>query len=560
MLRWIIAILTINSVLTGAGVTEHKCGGYQQCANITITGTSDTNVECSGEESCKSVVIRNITNVYCIGTKSCASSTMYSINHAIYANGNNSLSNAIIIDGSNVSNYNPGNLYIFANGTNNDKWHLYCNTTVKCYVNCQSSYACTNLHLHCNANYNNAVNSTSSSDSNCHVSCDNDIKCPQNGSYNGWNADTLPPGNSPTHGWYYHHSDTVVGSNELDLGYYISDIDVINYDDLPPARSDAGHSGLYGGDLIYFNITSNVSNQREQKIACLTLFSVMRLTNCTNKCYVALTTAHGFYDHNASINTTVYSGVTRKPLGNLLTYKYDMYQDWAIFSLDNQTLAKQHAYLINGYGNISHYRWFNIPSNDHDDVLKYNYIFFWRQGGITQQFEEYNAFLDTAVYGLMEKDMDQKQIYHWRNSFLAKIVNTGNSSIDSNVNISKPGDSGSPCLNNSHKLLYGMHVASFFNKGVILGDYSIKTSFGFVVPMKSLIQNITMVEWPMDEITLTAAPTIMPTYVYAQPTESPVAQSVLSSYVSTIYQSIKGYYYCMFSFCIQLCADHVLIF
>ena len=86
------------------------------------------------------------------------------------------MSGATVI--SQVGNGNTFTAYI--NGTNDDFYDIYCNSTDICKIACQSSFSCSTLRLYCSGS--------------CFVSCDEDkgIECPFSGNYSEWIT------NSPT--------------------------------------------------------------------------------------------------------------------------------------------------------------------------------------------------------------------------------------------------------------------------------------------------------------------------------------------------------------------------
>lgn len=57
------------------------------------------------------------------------------------------MAGSVIISAQNV--YGNTDLYILINGTNNDDFDVYCNSTDTCYIVCESNHSCTNLHLYC---------------------------------------------------------------------------------------------------------------------------------------------------------------------------------------------------------------------------------------------------------------------------------------------------------------------------------------------------------------------------------------------------------------------------
>ena len=63
-------------------------------------------------------------------------------------------------------------MVVEVNGTNTGYYYLYCSDSSTCYIDCQSTYACSGLILDCKTN-------------NCYVYCneDNDIECPLYGDY-----------------------------------------------------------------------------------------------------------------------------------------------------------------------------------------------------------------------------------------------------------------------------------------------------------------------------------------------------------------------------------------
>ena len=152
--------------------------GINQLAlyNSTITNVVN-NVVGMGHTVLYAATIWNVTNVICIDEFSCLNTTMTSIHGIIYANGDNALSGANIAS----DTFLNGTLYVYINGTNDDDtFDITCSDNNYCYIECQSSNACTRLSLqNCGSN-------------NCFVSCGSGIDCPYEGIFSEWNT------NNPT--------------------------------------------------------------------------------------------------------------------------------------------------------------------------------------------------------------------------------------------------------------------------------------------------------------------------------------------------------------------------
>ena len=168
------------------------CGGGLACSRSTISNVYNTvygnnyqslyrgvisnvvnNVIGMGYESMFYSTIYNVTNVYCISTRSCAYSQISAIHNKLEANGNNSLSGSVIISQTNFEE--NGTLYIFINGSNYEKFDIYCSETDICIITCESTDSCTQLYVYCG----------SLSMSRCFVYCDETegINCPYYGNY-----------------------------------------------------------------------------------------------------------------------------------------------------------------------------------------------------------------------------------------------------------------------------------------------------------------------------------------------------------------------------------------
>ena len=87
-----------------------------------------------------------------------------------------------------ISQVENGNIFIaYINGTNDNLYDIYCNSTDICKIACESSYACSTLRLHCFGL--------------CFVSCDQDngVDCPLSGVYTEWitSSPTFIPSHVP---------------------------------------------------------------------------------------------------------------------------------------------------------------------------------------------------------------------------------------------------------------------------------------------------------------------------------------------------------------------------
>ena len=97
---------------------------------------------------------------------SCKDTVITGIFNKLIADGDDSLSGAIITSNSNFEKYGVLNVYI--NGTMNDEYEFYCSDGDYCNITCQSLDACSNMNLYCLGD--------------CWVDCGNDydnITCPE---------------------------------------------------------------------------------------------------------------------------------------------------------------------------------------------------------------------------------------------------------------------------------------------------------------------------------------------------------------------------------------------
>ena len=177
------------------------CGGQASCYETVISNVFDSvygfnldvlksssishvknNVVAVGYSAMYQSEVYNVTNVYCISTQSCMDAMIRGVHNKIEVNGINALSGSLIISETNFDE--NGTLIIYINGTNDDRYDIYCNETDICKIECESNHACTELVLHCDSHQ-----------SQCLVSCDeeNEIHCPRNGSYSEWIITTIPP-------------------------------------------------------------------------------------------------------------------------------------------------------------------------------------------------------------------------------------------------------------------------------------------------------------------------------------------------------------------------------
>ena len=184
------------------------CGGYQSCQLTRITNVFN-NIYASnyqvlyqsiinhvenciigaGYQALYQSTISNVSNVYCISTRSCEDSTIRDVHDSIYANGENALRNSEIISSTVIHSNNSNTLYIYINGTNDGYFDIQCTARDICYIECQSSQACTNLKLYCG---------DSIAESRCFVACgdsNNGVDCPFLGKYHQW---ILIPTNIPS--------------------------------------------------------------------------------------------------------------------------------------------------------------------------------------------------------------------------------------------------------------------------------------------------------------------------------------------------------------------------
>ena len=160
--------------------------GKESCTGSTISNVSGM-VLAVGDQVLYDSEIYNVSNLFCISTASCKNSKIKGVHNTIIGNGDDALCGTIITSDSNFND--NGTLYVFVSGTNSGtSFDIYCTVGDTCYIQCQSSGACSNLILHCN--------------NNCYVDCDdeNGIDCPLSGVYNDWitDAPSAAPSMLPT--------------------------------------------------------------------------------------------------------------------------------------------------------------------------------------------------------------------------------------------------------------------------------------------------------------------------------------------------------------------------
>ena len=139
-------------------------------------------ISCNGTECLYSATIENTNKVICDGDKCLYDATIRNNVNSIVVNGDNGLSGSIII----TESY--GETIISINGTNDDIFYIYCNSTDECFIDCQSSNSCSKLFLYCFGN--------------CYVKCNPSIaaNCPVYGIYDLWTtqAPTISPIGNPS--------------------------------------------------------------------------------------------------------------------------------------------------------------------------------------------------------------------------------------------------------------------------------------------------------------------------------------------------------------------------
>ena len=100
-------------------------------------------ISCNGTECLYSATIENTNKIMCKGEKCLYDATIRNNVNSIIVNGDNGLSGSTII----TESY--GETIISINGTNDDIFNIYCNSTDECFIDCQSSNSCSKLFLNC---------------------------------------------------------------------------------------------------------------------------------------------------------------------------------------------------------------------------------------------------------------------------------------------------------------------------------------------------------------------------------------------------------------------------
>ena len=157
-----------DAVIQDSGIIS--CNSTRCLYFAAITNVSK--VICNGYLCLYNATIENNAIIICEGEQCLYNATIRNNVSSIVVNGNNGLSGSVVI----TESYGETNISI--SGTNDDIFNIYCNSTDECFIDCQSSNACSKLFLHCFGH--------------CYVNCDQSIgiDCPIFGVYDLWTSST----------------------------------------------------------------------------------------------------------------------------------------------------------------------------------------------------------------------------------------------------------------------------------------------------------------------------------------------------------------------------------
>lgn len=264
----------------------------------------------------------------------------------------------------------------------------------------------------------------------------------------------------------HHHSipqPTFVGGTH-DLNKWM-DIKQVHKD----VKSDYHNNSLFGGFPI------NIRPKDSQFNVSCTIFTVVKLKDCINNCYVGWSNGHCLYNavYENGVGSKVYD-VYLNQIGQVLWYEYNSTCDVMLFSIDNQTRAKEAYLMIANVGSIDgwgcpYYQNMSIFTDSNNPIKKQG-----AKSGITRfTYRDYYPRSNNSVF----KNTDTVGLN------IVVIVQP----IDKKL-IAVDGDSSAAIFDDSQQLVFGMHFG-FLVKDLLYSFQPIHNALKYIqaspYPIKS---------------------------------------------------------------------------